>query len=211
MDALSYSTNHGYSWEYTLGGYRPNGISSKDSIVFGYTDGGMWRANFGKFDWSKPSLIADPVSKDLCRSNSFYSGNYINDTLYFGSADGMLRTKLTVSPWSSPWKIFRACGNLTSTSETYAAPNPFSPNNEVTRLFFKTSKPVSKVTIKIFDFGMNPVRTVIQNATRTNNDVNFAIWDGRNDDGYIPANAVYFYRIEVDDETPFWGKVILMK
>ncbi len=211
VDALSYSTNHGYSWEYTLGGYRPNGISSKDSIVFGYTDGGMWRANFGKFDWSKPSLIADPVSKDLCRSNSFYSGNYINDTLYFGSADGMLRTKLTVSPWSSPWKIFRACGNLTSTSETYAAPNPFSPNNEVTRLFFKTSKPVSKVTIKIFDFGMNPVRTVIQNATRTNNDVNFAIWDGRNDDGYIPANAVYFYRIEVDDETPFWGKVILMK
>jgi len=89
--------------------------------------------------------------------------------------------------------------------------NPFSPNNEVTRLFFKTSKPVSKVTIKIFDFGMNPVRTVIQNATRTNNDVNFAIWDGRSDDGYIPANAVYFYRIEVDDETPFWGKVILMK
>ncbi|MCE1163963.1 MAG: hypothetical protein LWX07_01015 [Bacteroidetes bacterium] len=211
VDAVSYSTNHGYSWSYSLAGYRPNGISSRDSVVYAYTDGGLWRANFGKFDWSKPSLIADPVSKDICKSNSFYTGNFINDTLYFGSADGLLRIRETVSPWTSPWKIFRACGDITSTSTTYAAPNPFSPNNEVTRFFYKTSKPSSKVTIKIFDFGMNPVRTLIQNAVRTNTDVNFAIWDGKNDDGYVAANAVYFYRIEVDDDTPLWGKVILMK
>ncbi len=211
VNALSFSSNRGQTWAYTLQGYSPNGISSRDSIVYGFTDGGIWRANFGKFDWSKPSLIADPVSKDICKSNNFYSGNYINDTLYFGSADGLLRTKETGAPWTAAWKIFRACGDISSTTTTYAAPNPFSPNNEVTRFFFKTSKPSSKVTIKIFDFGMNHVRTVIQNATRTNNDVNFVIWDGKNDDGYVVANAVYFYRIEVDDETPFWGKVILMK
>lgn len=211
VNALSYSTNLGQTWAYTLSGYSPNGISSRDSVTFGFTDGGIWRANFGKFNWSRPSLIADPVSKDICKSNSFYSGNYINDTMYFGSADGLLRTKENGAPWTSPWKIFRACGDISSTTTTYAAPNPFSPNNEVTRFFYKTSKPSSKVTIRVFDFGMNPVRTVIQNAVRTNDNINFVIWDGKNDDGYIVANAVYFYRIEVDDETPFWGKVILMK
>ncbi|MDD5360750.1 MAG: hypothetical protein PHN88_01350 [Ignavibacteria bacterium] len=213
QNALSYSTNHGYSWEYTLAGYSPNGIGSRDSVVYGFTDGGLWRANFGIFDWSKPSLIADPVSKDLCRSNSFYSGSYINDTLYIGGADGLLRTRETGSPWNAPWKIYRACGDIISgsTSTSYAAPNPFSPNMEVTRIFYKTGKPSSKVTIKIFDFAMNPVRTLIQNAARTGADVQFSIWDGKNNDGYVAANAVYFYRIEVDDDTPVWGKIILMQ
>ena len=81
----------------------------------------------------------------------------------------------------------------------------------MTRIFYVTSKTSSKVTIKIFDFGMNPVRTVIQNATRTGTTEQFTIWDGKNNDGYVTANGVYFYRIEIDEDTPIWGKIILMQ
>lgn len=211
--ALSFSTDKGYTWAYTLKGYSPNGIFSKDSTVYGLTDAGIWRARFGVFDWSKPSLIADPVTKDVCRSNSFYSGNFIGDTLYIGSNDGLLRTRETGVAWASPWKIYRASACLDAGSElkTYAAPNPFSPATEVTRIFYVMTKASAKVTIKVFDFGMNPVRTVIQNAVRNGATEQFTMWDGKNNDGYVVANGVYFYRVEIDDETPLWGKIILMQ
>lgn len=213
VNALSFSTNKGLTWAYTLDGYSPNGIFSKDSIVYGLTDAGLWRAKFGTFDWSKPSLIADPVTKDICRSNSFYAGNFIGDTLYIGSNDGLIRTRETGVAWASAWKIFRASACLDAGAElkSYAAPNPFSPATEVTRIYYVTGKANSKVTIKIFDFGMNPVRTVIQNATRSGANESFSIWDGKNDAGYVIANGVYFYRVEVDSDTPFWGKIILMQ
>ena len=117
VNALSYTTNRGQTWSYTLKGYSPNGIFSKDSIVYGLTDAGIWRARFGVFDWAKPSLIADPVTKDVCKTNSFYSGNFVGDTLYIGSNDGLLRTRETGIAWASPWKIYRASACLDAGSE----------------------------------------------------------------------------------------------
>jgi len=210
-NALSYSTNRGQTWNYTLSGYSPNGIFSKDSVVYGLTDAGLWRATYGIFDWAKPSIIADPVTKDVCKSTNFYAGASISDTLYIGGNDGLLRTMETGIPWASPWKIYRACGTINEDSKSFAAPNPFSPAYEVTRIFYKTGKTSAKITIKIFDFGMNSVRTVIQNAVRTSTEELFTIWDGKNNDGYIVANGVYFYRIEIDDDDAQWGKIILMQ
>lgn len=213
VNALSYSTNNGRNWAYTLDGYSPNNISSKDSVVYGQTDGGLWRSYFGRFDWTRPSLIYDPVSKDIVKTNNFYSGNHINDTLYFGSNDGLLRTIENGTPWTAPWKIFRAIQSidLNSDTKTYAAPNPFSPATEFTRFFFKSKKSPSKVTIKIFDFSMAYVATVIQNATRSGTDELFAIWDGKKENGTRVANGVYFYRIEIEGEDTIWGKVLVMQ
>ena len=167
-------------------------------------------AIFGKFDWTKPGLIYDEVTKDQLKTSNFYTGAYINDTLYFGSGDGLCRTLENGQPWTAKWKIYRAMKEIDLNSElkTYAAPNPFSPNYEVTRFFYKSGKTTSKITIKIFDFGMNPVRTVIQNAMRYSTDELFTIWDGKNNDGYQVANGVYFYRIEIDRDTTRMGKNI---
>ena len=213
VNAISYSSNGGLNWRYTLKDISPNNISSKDSIVYAQTDGGLWRCVFNDFNWTKPGLIYDETTKDQLRTNSFYSGARINDTIYFGSNDGLIRTVEYGQPWSNKWKIFRAMKaiDLNSDTKTYAAPNPFSPNNEVVRLFYKTGKASSKITIKIFDFGMSPVRTVIQNALRYSADELFTIWDGKNNDGYQVANGVYFYRIEADDDKPVWGKIIVLQ
>lgn len=212
-DALSYTTNAGANWFSTLPDLKPNGMSFKDSIVYGFTDQGLWRTEFGNFNWTKPGIIYDERTKDQLRTNQFYSGNHIGDTLYFGSADGMLRTEELGVPWIGKWKIFRSVTaiDLSSDLKTYAAPNPFSPDDEVTRIFYKSGKSSAKITIKIFDFGMNPVRTLIQNATRTGADELFTSWDGRNDSGGRIANGVYFYRVEIDDDDPEWGKIILLQ
>ncbi len=212
-NALSYSSNAGYNWAYTLKDYTPNGIASLNDIVYGLTNEGLWRAVFGPFDWIKAPTICDESTNDILRTTNFYCGNHIQDTLYIGTDDGLLRTIETGTPWSGKWKIYRAIKeiDLSSEKKSYAAPNPFSPATEVVRIFFKTGKTVSKVTIKIFDTGMNPVRTVIQNATRTSPDELFVIWDGKNNQGFTIANGVYFYRIEIDDDKPVWGKILVLQ
>jgi hypothetical protein len=213
LNAVSYSTNNGFNWSYTLKDISPNGIGSMDSIVYALTDDGVWRSYYGNFSWSKPGLIYDEDTRDICKASSFYYINNIHDTLYIGSSDGLLRTKETGQPWVSKWKIYRALKeiDLSSDVKTYSAPNPFSPNVEYTRIFYKTGKNSSKITIRIFDFGMNPVRTVIQNAIRTNPEELYTIWDGLNDNGYKVANGVYFYRIEVEGENNEWGKIVVLQ
>jgi hypothetical protein len=210
---ISYTTDYGLNWASTLVDIPPRNISSKDSIVFAESDNGLWRSYFGKFDWTKPGLIYDETTKDQLKTNNFYSGVYIKDTLYFGTDDGLCRTIENGQAWTSKWKIFRAMQpiDLNSDLKTYAAPNPFAPNNEVVRIFYKSGKATSKITIKIFDFGMNPVRTVIQNAMRYSPEELFTIWDGKNNDGYQVANGVYFYRVEIDSDTPVWGKILVIQ
>ncbi len=213
FDALSFTSNGGANWVSTLPNIKPNGISFKDSIVYGYTDGGIWRAYFGNLNWAKPGLIYDERTRDQLRTNQFYCGNHVGDTLYFGSADGLLETLELGQPWIGKWRIYRRIDpiNLSSDIKTYAAPNPFAPDDEVTRIFYKSTKSQSRVTIKIFDFAMNPVRVLIQNASRTGTDELFTAWDGRNDKGGIAANGVYFYRIEIDGEDEIWGKILLLQ
>ncbi len=213
FDALSFTSNGGANWVSTLADLKPNGMSFKDSIVYGYTDAGLWRANFGVFNWAKPGIIYDERTKDQLRTNQFYAGNHFGDTLYFGSADGLLQTQEYGQPWIGKWRIYRRIDpiNLSSDLKTYAAPNPFAPDDEVTRIFYKSTKDVSKITIKIFDFAMNPVRVLIQNASRSGTSELFTAWDGKNDKGAIVANGVYFYRVEIDDEDDVWGKILLLQ
>ncbi|HEY3250243.1 MAG TPA: hypothetical protein VGK25_03905 [Ignavibacteria bacterium] len=213
--AISYTTNAGLNWANTLDGQDfTHGVGFKDSIVYAATDNGIWRAYFrpGNFTWSKPSIIYDETIRDQIRTNFFYAVSGQGDSVWVGSGDGLARTVDTLtSPWVSKWKIFRAYRPIASTNDCYAAPNPFSPDDEVCRIYFKTGKTSSSVTIKIFDFAMFPVRTVIQNATRSTPDVIWVAWDGKRDDGMQVANGVYFYRIQIDKDETVWGKIIVLQ
>lgn len=212
---FSYTTNSGQTWGNTLAedGIFNHNIGFKDSLVYAATDNGIWRSYFTppNFSWSKPSVIYDPDIRDELHTNLFYAVDSKGDSIWVGSGDGLARTRERGSAWTERWKIFRAYQGLNTTQETYAAPNPFSPKDEIVRIFFKTGKTSANVTVRIFDFGMNPVRTVLQNAARTNPDVIWAQWDGRRDDGTQAANGVYFYRIEVDNDMTMWGKILLLQ
>jgi hypothetical protein len=64
----------------------------------------------------------------------------------------------------------------------------------------------------VYDFGMNYIRTIIQNAPR-NRTIEGApeFWDGRDDNGNLLPNGVYFYRVEIDDKEPLFGKIIYLQ
>jgi hypothetical protein len=214
--SFSYTTNSGLNWAYTLDNDAvfSHNIGFKDSIVYAATDNGIWRSFFkpNNFSWSKPSIIYDEEIRDQIRTDFFYAASGQGDSVWVGSGDGLARTTDTLtSPWVGKWKIFRAHKDLVSTSDTYAAPNPFSPDDEVCRIYFRTGKAQSNVTVKIFDFAMFPVRTVIQNASRSTQDVIWVTWDGKRDDGMQVVNGVYFYRIEVDKDKAVWGKILVLQ
>lgn len=213
---ISYTTNSGLTWHNTLGGQDEavfsHAIGFKDSLVYAATDNGIWRSYFTppNFSWAKPSIIYDEEIKDRIHGDFFYAVDSQNDSIWVGSGDGLCRTRDLGNPWTEKWKIFRGYRPVNSTEETYAAPNPFSPDDEVTRIYYRTGSPNSSVTIRIFDFGMNPVRILLQNAAR-NAGVQWTAWDGRRDDGMQVANGVYFYRIEVNNDLTFWGKILVLQ
>ena len=66
------------------------------------------------------------------------------------------------------------------------------------------------VTIRIFDFGMNLVRTVIQNVDRIGGNEFIDNWDGKDENSAIVPNGVYFYRIDIGDDEPVFGKIIVL-
>ena len=214
FSSFSYSANGGLTWGNTLEGAFTHNVGFKDSIVYGATDGGIWRSYFTppNFSWSRPSIIYDEFIRDQIRTDRFYSADSQGDSVWVGSGDGLARTTDTLtSPWVGKWKIFRAYQNITATNESYAAPNPYSPDDEVCRIYYKTGKTSANITIRIFDFAMFPVRTVIQNAQRTSPDVLWATWDGKRDDGTQVSNGVYFYRIQIDKDETVWGKIIVLQ
>ncbi len=215
FSGLSFTSNGGTTWGNTLSeGNFSHNFGFKDSTIYAATDNGIWRSYYTPpgFTWSSPSIIYDETIKDQIRTNLFYSANSQGDSVWVGSGDGLARTvDSTFSPWAGKWKIFRAFRSLAATTDTYAAPNPFSPNQEATRIFFKTGKTSASITIRIFDFGMNLVRTLLQNASRTEPNELWTAWDGKRDDGMQVANGVYFYRIEIDKDTPVWGKILVLQ
>ena len=112
------------------------------------------------------------------------------------------------------WRVFRTAEPIGIENRTYAYPNPFAPDDEPIRIHFSLQDVASgnrSVTIRIFDFAMHPVQTIIQNASRSNGSEYDELWDGRNAQRTLVANGVYFYRVEITNKQPAWGKILVLK
>jgi hypothetical protein len=105
-------------------------------------------------------------------------------------------------------------------TQSYAYPGILNASNGGRAVFaYNLSKP-SKVTIRIFDWNMDPVKTVITNKDRpSGNDrangrsTNAAedFWDGTTDAGRRVAVGVYYYKIVAQSGEHSFGKIIVAK
>ncbi len=224
--SVSYSTDGGNSWNNTLlneqvhnFGYR---IYSNSSFTFGHTmaasDNGVYRTTNGGSDWIAAPIIRDSQTKVSINTTVFYSAtsNAVNGINYVwtGSADGLGRLREGTKIWEGDWKVYAASNPLESSNEVYAYPNPFKPDgNKPIKFKYSTDNQTKDVTIRVFDFGMNLIRTVVQNATRTlsNESAPVDTWDGLDDKGNELPNGVYFYRIDISGNDPLFGKIIVLK
>jgi hypothetical protein len=181
-------------------------------MVYVATNRGLFRStDFGN-SWILTGTIADPMSGQSFAQSEIYAVGAIGDTIWIGGPEGVAYTiDAPGELFGQRWKIFRTYEAVGTSRTTYSFPSPFSPGDEVVRLHYSTSGLNGGVTIKIFDFAMVPVKTLLQNADRSSTIEHDEIWDGRDDYGRIVPNGVYFYRLEIGGTDPIWGKIYVIQ
>ncbi len=210
---VSYTDDGGISWKQALLGEFAHNFGFKGDIVYVPTDNGVFRSSDQGVSWIRTGTIYDKSNRQRYTQTKFFGAASNGDTVWLAGSDGLVKTIDNAStPFGSSWSIYHASQQLPAVTETYAYPNPFAPDDEVIRLHYATGKPgTAQVTVRIFDFGMNLVRTVIQNATRLPGREHDEIWDGMDDHGNQVVNGVYFYQIVVDNDEPRWGKILAIQ
>ena len=214
---VSYTEDGGLTWKTTLLGQFAHNIAFRDSLVYVATDGGLYRTSDFGSSWTRSGSIMDANTLQRFAAPEVYTVGAHGDTVWIGGPEGVAYTLDNGStPFGTQWKIFRTYEQVGSTGKTYSYPAPFSPDDEVVRIHYSSggsssSAPGSSVTIRIFDFAMQPVRTLIRNAPRSGSMEFDEIWNGTNDAGGRVANGVYFYRVEVQGSGPVWGKIFVLQ
>jgi hypothetical protein len=133
-------------------------------------------------------------------------------TLWIGTEDGLASS----SDNGQTWSIFRSDIPLhpevpsdeVPDVESYAYPNPFTPSTDgIVRIRYELQAE-QHVTIRIFDFGMNLIRTVVDESKSAG--VREERWDGLDDRGLRIPSGPYLYSIDSSDGTT-WGKILVVQ
>jgi len=212
--AVSKSENGGLSWQTMLEEEQAHNFAFDDSVVYVATNSGLYKS----IDYGETWFLFPPV-KDAESSNRIY-GLEVDSVwgrdgvLWMGSTDGLART----GDNGNTWKLYRAfvATGQSGQPRTYAYPNPFSPtrHNQLggdgyVRLQYNV-KTNTYVTIKVFDYAMDLVSTIVNNAYRHGPADYSDVWNGRNEYGDSVANGVYFYKVDLEGDGVYWGKLMIV-
>lgn len=211
---VSFTQDDGRIWTNLLHGIRAYDFAFKDSVAYIATDEGLFRTGDGGRNFQKITRIADPANRRVIASPAVFSVAVAGDTVFVGTGDGMASTVDDgTGVFGADWTIYRTYQPTAGTDLTYAYPNPFSPIQEPVRIHYAApGGPADRVvSIDIFDFGMNRVRSLVRQASRNASTEFDELWDGRNDDGTVVANGVYIYRLLIDDGEPAFGKILVLQ
>ena len=213
--AVSKTEDGGLTWDVCLEGEFAHNFAFDDSVVYVATDNGLFKSlDFGETWAFFPQIYDSETGEGIYTTEINSVGVGPGNTLWVGSTDGLARTQDN----GMTWKVFRAIRvpGVEGTPKTYAYPNPFSPlrHNLIggdghVRFQYRTTRSTS-VTVLVYDFGMNLVKTVVEERMRSHPGDYAEVWDGKNEIGEMVANGVYFYKISVEGEEPLWGKVMVV-
>ncbi|MEM1095747.1 MAG: FlgD immunoglobulin-like domain containing protein [Bacteroidota bacterium] len=184
-----------------------------DGTVYVAAEQGLYISRDDGRSWTSVTNFNSPTSERVLPSRvEVFSVAVTDEAVWAGTSDGLVRS----TNGGRTWRAFRVEVPLSPDepsdaipeTETFAYPNPFSPAaNGFTRLRYELERS-SSVRIRVFDFGMNLVRT-LPSETRAEG-VHETLWDGTSDQGTRLPNATYFYQISTDAGTS-WGKILLIE
>jgi hypothetical protein len=220
---VSSTTDEGNTWNTFLSGEKVHNFGFKGADIIALSDDGAFRTSDQGSSWILPNAIIDKTTNLSLTEKGFISAASQGNDVWLGSNDGFARISESGNiMWVGDWKIFFSSPKLNSSLETYAYPNPFSPKLDRLKIKYSTGGKSANVTIRIFDFGMNLVRTVIENVQRgvSTHEIDNAslngngvidFWNGKDENGNIVSNGVYFYMVEVDNDNKSYGKILVIQ
>jgi hypothetical protein len=212
-NGVSFSEDDGATWNTTLMGDRVWNLAFDDTVIWTATSTGLKRSHDWGESWDVFNYMKDKevLSRNEISSTEFTSVSVINGEVWAGNVDGLVRS----GDDGNSWDVFRTAVPIgTEGSETaYAYPSPFSPvmeEGQVVRIHYRPHQD-GPVTIKIYDFAMNLVITLVDGQHHVA-DVDYdQPWDGRNEKGDMVANGVYFFKVEAAGGQTEWGKLVILK
>ncbi|MBT7787635.1 MAG: hypothetical protein HN757_01995 [Calditrichaeota bacterium] len=232
---LSVSENDGASWrialsdstelqpgEYLIDRYGPLHVHNigfgGDSTVYAAADGALWFSQDLGHTWAPLDEIYDPTTGENFRNVDFFSAVWeeTSDAIWVGTNAGLAEGRFNHDTGTFSWRIHRSFkpAGVDGTPNTYAYPSPFSPKRgQLTRFQVPASSSIS-AELKIMNFNMESVYSsgsMLLPGGGTNEMSGYGAiqWDGRDSDGDLVANGVYFYRVKVGSNT-WWGKVMVL-
>ena len=202
------------TFEQVLVGERIQDFAFQGETVYAAGDTGLFISDDGGRSWRTVRDFRDPSQPDrLVRPDArVFSVATTRQALWAGTGDGLFRS----TDGGEHWQLFRAEIPTNPESptdavprvDTYAFPNPFSPASDVfLRLRYDLAE-AQEVTVRIFDFGMNLIRTLVDGTREPG--TREETWDGMDDQGIRVANGPYFYAIQTRGNT-FWGKILVLE
>lgn len=209
---IVYTDDEGETFHSFLEGVQANDIGFFEGDIYVAADNGLYFSGDDGENWERIPLISSPNSFIKPDARYFAVASTKNN-LWIGSSDGIAST----SNNGETWQILRVDMPLSGGNQyqpdapevkTYAYPNPFSPTqHSVVRIKYQMERP-GPATIRIFDFGMHPVRTIRVLALSSSGSYE-TIWNGLTERGRIASNGTYFYSIETSDGFTN-GKILLL-
>jgi hypothetical protein len=205
----------GETFETVLVGTRTFGFAFHDETVY-VAGGSLYISDDGGQSWRtvRSFPLAD-ASRFLPNDPGVRAVATTSDALWVGTEEGLLRQRFGEDTWT----LFRADVPLdpelptedVPRVDTYAYPNPFSPAaDRVVRIRYPLKTP-RDVEVQIFDFNMNLVRRIVDDAQPTGSEsAAETVWDGTDSGGLRVPNGPYFYTVEVGDQV-VRGKILLIE
>ncbi len=212
---VSWSEDQGFSWRTALRDETVHNFAFDDSVVYAASSNGLWKSIDGGETWALfPDIVNVSGSRRILTHEIFSAGISTGHILWAGTRNGLAKTSDNGLTWEV-FQVFQPTGR-SGAPRTYAYPNPFSPSvhNNLggvghVRFQYNTTS-ATRVTLKIYDFAMQLVHTVVEDESRPGNSDLHEIWDGRDVRGVQVDNGVYFYRLELEGGGAFWGKLIVL-
>lgn len=220
--SVSYTKDDGETWHIIdeLRGIRCHDIAVQGSDIFIASDVGLWKSANGE-DWEliPPAVEATPVSSDEILNNMVYSvvadsREYFDiPIIWIGTPDGLARS---YNKTADNWQIYRA---VNDSEAVYAYPNPFSPyshnqlNDDGWVRFNVGETQISTVKLNIYNFAMGKLYSEKFDWRSNPGAIK---WNGRDQNGQLVANGVYFVHLELIDsgnsiDEEHWVKLVVVK
>ena len=204
--SVAYSTNYGMTWTTAFSDSAWGFAFIGDTVIVACSHG-LYISGGDYQNWEIIHEIEDSTGQQAFLSSEFYAVEVVDSVIWAGGSDGIVRT----TDGGTTWSVYRS---QLYPEDHYAYPSPFSPFVSArggTTIHYKPYHD-TYVTIRIYDFNLDLVRTVVENAFREGAmEADIDIWDGKNDEGDVVANGVYFYNIVLSTGEDWWGKVALIK
>ncbi|MEJ2635134.1 MAG: hypothetical protein P8184_07555 [Calditrichia bacterium] len=219
FNSVSRTLDGGATWQNFLVDELSDGtfaryIAFYDSVTYVATEKGVYKSADGGDSWLKFPTIKDRISGEELLTDKFYSvaaspAPASFHTVWLGSADGLSES----ADNGYDWTVFRSFVSTRQRTDppVYAYPNPFSPaRGDYVRFQYDITRS-GMVEVDIYNFAMEKVTSIKEYEEYTGGGApdRSAKWDGRDNNGRMVDNGVYFFRAKVEGNVN-WGKIVVL-